>query len=333
MRNRAFSMAVSLVALLAAPAQAGSLMAFAGVVGGAGTGSFVNNCTTYSAPPELAPMFGSAALSMNVAGGVAPCGYSGGWSSPTAASGPLANSASLAPVLLGNPGFTGSFDGTANSSASFGSLGASAHGNISGGTPGSPVALFYSTGASFLTDTLTVTSPLVASLSAGFVRYRFSVDGSLSAPGPAGSLLFGTASAHLNLIHQGVGPYFIMAASVSRGQLPTINGAAPGASWSASTGSLSGSETFVSPLLPMVWDQPWDVQVALMAQAYGSADADFLNTARIAGIELFDASGNPVTQFSLASSSGATYGVPEPGLALLLTLAAAAGLARARAAR
>jgi hypothetical protein len=245
-RIRRFSFAVGLVVLLAAPAQAGSVMAFAGVVGGAGNASIPNNCTTYSAPPELAPMFGSAALSMNVAGGIAPCGYSGGWSSPVAASGPLTNNASLAPVLLGNPGFTGSFDGTASSSASFDSLGAAAHGNISGGTPGSPVALFYSTAASFLTDTLTVSSPLVANQSAGFVRYRFAVDGSLSAPGPAGSLLFGTASAHLNLIHQGVGPYFIMAATVSRGQAPTINGATPGVSWAASTGSLSGSETFFS---------------------------------------------------------------------------------------
>ena len=103
-----------------------------GVVGGAGTASNPNNCTTFSAPPELAPMFGSFPQAMPALGGNAVSGYSGGWTGPTAATGPLTNSASLGSVILGNTGFSGSFDGAANSNAHVANRLNPAHSRVSG---------------------------------------------------------------------------------------------------------------------------------------------------------------------------------------------------------
>ena len=64
------------------------------------------------------------------------------------------------------------------------------------------------------------------------------------------------------------------------------------------------------------------MKVGLLAWAYGEADTDFLSTATLTGLELFDANHVQVTQFSLTSASGTNYPnpVPEPAtLALLLS--------------
>jgi len=201
--------------------RAASVEAWAGVVGGAGTGSIPNNCTTFGVPAELAPVLGSGSLQMQVLGGNAACGYSGGWTDKTAATGPLSNSASLAPVLLGSPGFTGSFDGTSSSQADFGSLSASAHGNISGGTPGSPVALFDSQGAFLFTDTLTATSPVLANGSAAFVQYLFAVSGNLSALGAPGPSLFGSTWGQVSLTMNNGPALGVVTATVNRAWVPS----------------------------------------------------------------------------------------------------------------
>jgi hypothetical protein len=296
--------------------QAASVEAWAGVVGGGGTGSIPNGCTTFGVPAELGPMFGSSALQMQVLGGNTACGYSGGWTDKTAATGPLSNSASLAPVILGNPGFSGSFDGTSSSQANYGSLSAAAHGNISGGTPGSPVALFDSQGASFFNDTLTATSPFLANGSAAYVQYLFAVSGNLSALGAPGPSLFGSTWGQVSLTMNN-GPVFgVVTAAVNRGGLGTVNSALP-AGWSTSTGALSGSSTFNSALMPVTVGTPWQLRVGLLGWAYGTADTSFFNASLI-GIQLFDSQQQPVQQFSLTSESGIQY-VPEPSTALLLS--------------
>ena len=302
---------------LPAASRASSLEAWAGVVGGAGSGSIPDNCTTFGAPAELVPMFGSISLGMQVLGGNTACGYSGGWTDLNAASGPLPNSASLAPVILGNPGFSGYFDGTSSSSANYKALGTAAHANISGGTPGSPVALFDSQAASFFTDTLTATSPRLANGSAAFVKYRFRVNGDLSSLGAPGPYLFGQAWGQLSL-EQDNGPvYQIAAATVTRGGLGTVNSGLP-TGWTTSTGALSGSGTFESLMLPVTMGQPWQLEVGLIGWAYGTADTSFFD-ADLTGVELFDSQGAPVSRFSLTSDSGTQY-APEPGAASLLLI-------------
>ena len=122
-------------------------------------------------------------------------------------------------------------------------------------------------------------------------------------------------------IQQQSGPvYEILNAHVRRGDVGIISGGPPPAGWITSVSSLSGGSTFFSLDLPMNWDQPWDVKVGLLAWAYGQADADFLSTATLTGVELFDANHVQVTQFSLTSASGTNYlnPVPEPATWVLL---------------
>jgi hypothetical protein len=295
-----------------------SLDAYAGVVGGAGNGSIPQGCTTFGRPAELAG-FTFAGPSIPL-GGLAACGYSGGVSHVSAASGPLTNSKSLAPVILGNPGYAGYFDGSANSIANYGKLGASAHANIAGGVPGSSVALYESTGAAQFSDTLTASSPLVANASNGFVRYKFSVDGSATSLGAPGPYLFGETYMVLDIQHQGGPNYEILNAHARRGELGTISNGAPPAGWSTSMGSLIGGSTFYSLDLPMNWGQAWDVKVGLLAWAYGTADSNFLSTAQLTGLQLFDANHVEITDYTLSSASGTNYvgAVPLPSALLFM---------------
>lgn len=288
-----------------------SLTAFAGVVGGAGR---VGSCGGTNMPAEL----GFFALSLPFAKpeGVAACGYSGGFSTLSATVGPLMNSRSVAPVRVEYPDNGTTFDGSANSVARYASLGASARANISD-VVGNGDALFSSLAAATFTDFITASSPLVADASRGFIRYQFSVDGSLSSLGAQAPFFFGDTYALLSISQDRAPTLGIMNATVGRGRLGRISNGAPPAGWTTSMGQLSGQSTFYSLDMPMVWGTPWELKVGLLAWAYGRADADFLTTAKITGVEMFDAARAPVTTFTLSSESGVNYAdptttVPEP---------------------
>ena len=292
-----------------------SLETINAIVAGAGS------CGSWGPAPELS-FFTFAPANVGV-GGIAACGYSGGYRTQSAASGPLTQHDSLGPVILGPLAYApGYYSGTADARASFGSLGATAHSNIVGGVPQSNLALFESVAAATFSDTLTATSPLLASGSAGSVRYRFRVDGSMASLGAPAPFFFGENYTVLDVQH-GNGPvYEVMNAHVRRGGLGTISNSPPPAGWATGTGTLSGGSVFYSALLPLVWGQPWDVKAGLLAWSYGTADNQFLNTAALSGFEFFDASGVAVNSFNLRSASGTDYlnPVPEPAAQALLLL-------------
>ena len=214
-----------------------SLETINGIVAGAGS------CGTWGPAPELS--FFTFAPADVAVGGIAACGYSGGYRTQSATTGSLTQHDSLGPVILGPPALSpGFYSGTADSRAGYGSLGAAAHGNIALGVPESSIALFDSVGAATFSDSLTVTSPLVATRSAGSVRYQFRVDGSMTSLGIPAPFFFGENYTVLDVKH-GSGPVFeVMNAHVRRGGLGTITNATPPAGWVTSTGSLSGSSAF-----------------------------------------------------------------------------------------
>ena len=304
---------------------AAALDTWAGVIGGAGNDLSAQGCRTYGPPASLG--FFSFNGFVVPLGGVAACGYSGTLTQTTAANGPLTQSGSLAPVILGNPGSSAFFDGSAAAVASYGGLGAAAHANISGGIPdNSPGAQFESVGAARFSDTLAAFSPLVANGTAGSVRYRFSVDGLSTSLGAPGAFLFGSTYVVLDVQHN-VGPvYQVLNAQVGRGGIGTISNGLP-AGWTTSMGSLGGSSSFFSLDLPMTWGTAWDLKVGLMAWAYGTADANFMSTATLTGVTLYNASHSVISDFSLTAASGTDYAnaVPEPASAVLL-LAGLGGL-------
>jgi hypothetical protein len=316
--NRVLAVALLCATMVTSAHAAATLDTWVGVVGGGGNGSIPQGCTTFGAPASLSFFtFNGFAVPQ---GGIAACGYSGTVTQTSAASGPLTQSGSLAPVILGNPGFAGSYDGTAAAVSNYGRLGATAHANISGGIPGSQVALFESVGAARFSDTLTVTSPLVVAGTAGSVRYSFSVDGQSTSLGAPGAYLFGDTYAVLD-IQQNTGPvYEVMNAHVRRGDTGTLSNSPPPAGWSTSMGSLGGASTFVSLDLPMTWGTSWEVKVGLLAWAYGTADANFLSTARLTGMTFYNASPIAISNFALTAASGTDYvnAVPEPASVLLM---------------
>lgn len=324
MIQRSFVLAATMLAFAAHAAP--SLQTVTGIVGGAGT-----SCASFMPAPELA-FFTFAPANVSLCG-IAAAGYSGGYRTQSATAGVLTQHDSLAPVALGPPQTgAGFYSGTADARAQYGSLGAAAHSQISApGTYGVTTALFDSTAAAIFADTLTVLSPLVVVTSPGTVRYRFEVEGSLSAPGAVAPATPGDTRVVLNLQHDGGRVSEVMNASVRRGETGLVSNRPPPAGWVTSTGSLSGGSTFFSLDEAIVWGQPWDLRLGLLAWSYGTADTLFHNTARLTGVQVFDSAGVEITDFSLLAASGTDYlhPVPEPAAAWLM----AAGLCALRLCR
>jgi len=265
-------------------------------------------------------------------GGIGTCGYIGGYTTQAAAAAPLNRSSSLGPVPIASPGNGSLFTGTAEARSSYGVLGAAAHGLMSVVPDEGSLGLRQMAGAARFGDTLTATSALVGAGTAGTVRYRFAMDGSLSALGAPVAFFVGSTYVVLDVKH-GTGPTLqLLNATVTRGSVGTISGNPPPAGWVTGIGSLSGGSTFLSREYAMTWGQPWDLEVGLLAWANGSADSSFLGTARLVGFDLFDAAHLPVATFGISALSGTDYvnAVPEPHTwALLLAgLVWVAGVSR-----
>jgi len=85
----------------------------------------------------------------------------------------------------------------------------------------------------------------------------------------------------------------------------------------------------------MVWGNPWNLTVGLLAQTNRSADASFMASAKLIDVQLFDSAHHRIDDVTLNSASGTDYlnphvgTVPEPASwALMLTGAAALLAAR-----
>ena len=310
--GKAWLVASIAVGALNPVAAAPGLATVVGGVAGVGNGSIALGCTTFGPAPELS--FHSFAGGGMPLGGLGTCGYIGGYTTQTATAAPLNQGSSLAPVLIASPANGSQFTGTADARSSYGVMGAAARGTMSVVPDQGGLALHQMTGAARFADTLTATSARVGAGSAGSVRYRFEVDGSLSALGAQAPFFFGETYVVLDLKH-GAGPTAqVLNATVRRGGVGTVSGNPPPAGWVTGIGTLSGGSTFYGREYPITWGQAWDVEVGLLAWAYGSADSSFGGTARLAGFELFDALHEPVAGFGIDAASGTHYAgaVPEP---------------------
>lgn len=322
--------AVIAASAFAAAAAAPGLTTVVGGVAGAGNGSIALGCTTFIPAPELSfYSFNGGGVPL---GGIGTCGYIGGYTTQSAAAAPLIQGSSLGPTLIGSPANGSQFTGTAEARSSYGTLGAAAHGAMSVVPDQGGLALHQMAGAARFADTLTASSALVGAGSAGSVRYRFAVDGSLSAPGAQAPFFFGETYVVLDVKHGTGATEQLLNATVRRGGVGTVSGNPPPAGWVTGVGSLSGGSTFLSRDYAITWGQPWDLDVGLLAWAYGSADSSFLGTARLVGFDLFDALHAPVATFGISAASGTNYvnAVPEPQswTLLLAGLVCVGGVAR-----
>ncbi|RZL40718.1 MAG: hypothetical protein EOP35_00060 [Rubrivivax sp.] len=315
-----------------APALAARLETYAGGVGGLAKGSVDSGCYTSGTPAELAPFFRGGSFP---AGGIAACGLTGGLDQDSGASGTVTSTFSIAPVKLGIPASSaGWYSGEADARASYGALGVAAQGRFAGGVAnGGPGTYDNTVAAAKFTDTLTATGAAMAPGSAGFVRYAFELHGSASAFGAPAAYYTGGTFVELLYAQTGSSTYGWNLA-LQRGSSGLIQNTTPPAGWTTGTGFLSGRSTFYSFDLPITWGQAWDLTVGLVTTANGEVISDFLGTARVTGLQLFDSRHQEVTDFQLRSASGTDYlaPVPEAGSAALMLagLAGLGGLTRLR---
>ena len=292
--------------------------AFAGVVGGVATTGVPGPCSTYGAPEPEASFFISSLDLFVPEGGIAYCGYAGDTSDTTAATGPVSATQTLTPpVLLGNPGYAGTYTGSAQASADFKILKAGASGTVTTPGEGSPVALDNSSGAAIFDDMLTVTSNRVSSPSPGYVRYTFEFDGTLSTPGMQVAFMPGSATAMIRFEHDNGPNYLLVAVNVSVGMTGTFTALdGSGGNIVTGTGTVTASGTFTSKLtdsLGQITDQaitvgqPFRFKAGLMATMDGTGNADFTSTARLVKLQFFDQNHAPITDATVSSASGTFY--------------------------
>jgi len=322
-----------------------SLRTIADVWGGTSNGNIAQGCTTFAPIADLSAFFNGGGF--QALGGNAACGFVGATSDQSAASGSLLDHLGLPPVPLDASGST--YAGAADVRASFGSLGVGTQSTLVGSSGGTSATV--STAASFFHDTLSASSALVAPAAAGFVRYVFSLDGSLS----SSAVQAGSAGVQLSIQQNGGQVQGLATVSAQGGDLGFFSAIdSDRSTWALGAGSVSGAGVFGSTLhvpffgdvdMPMVWGTPWELTAGLMALTNRSADASFMASAKLVDIQLFDAAHQRITDFSLSAASGTDYlhaaavpevpaapAVPEPATwALMLLGFAAVAAVRRRA--
>lgn len=328
---------------LAANAAAPEVQAYAGAVGGLAQGnpSVPFACAT-SGPTIGDGWFAGIHLPTE---GFAGCNLAGGIDDKHAANGTLVSSQ----TVTSGVGSGGTFTGRADAVASYGKLGVSASGTMTGSTS----SFMYHEAAGFarFQDTWTLTAPGIATGTAGTINLGFLVEGAMSSSPHAPSTQQVDLQLGMRFNGSKGGPWDSFLATIVNDGQPFLRG---GGTWDPSgfttgPGAFSGSTLVTSTgNFSFIWGVPFDVEVAfrtlLTPCCFGSSlNSDFLATALLKGIYA-TSNGQAITSFDVASASGTAYGpegliiaasVPEPASVALMILGAAAlvPLARRRSRR
>lgn len=195
-------------------------------------------CETFKSPPPIFNFFGPVGFSVGTTGnGISDCGLQGGIQDVTQSMGPLsspAQSVSGVPIPGG-----GTFSGSASGTANYGTIGASASGQMTGTT--GPLVFSEAAGFGLFDDMLTITSPSHAAGSSGSVQFTFTVSGSITTP--SSNTTFATsADAFLHFVVAGT-PQNVFHATVfpTSASVPACSGNTSGLT--IQTASISGSAT------------------------------------------------------------------------------------------
>lgn len=311
-----------LAAAAAAPqADAQSLRAYAGAVGGQVSGP--GNCGTYRMSiPEW-----SAGLTLPL-DGIAGCGLAGGEVDHLGSRGTLSAQQGVDGQVP-----DGRYQGSASARAAYGSLGVAADGLMTGAVNGGGTRHQSAALASF-SDRLTLTSPGVADGQSLQLLFGWTISGSLQSQGqpPYGQFANVTLSTRINGIDTSddFGVYLSIGGNPFYSPAPRFveNG------FTIADGGLSGSGRVQSQFLYTVQaGSAFTFEAALRTSVqpccFGATlSTDFLQSAHLSSIRVFR-NGTELGDFAIDAASGALYGaggvtpVPEPGAGLL----ALAGLA------
>ncbi|MBK7425300.1 MAG: PEP-CTERM sorting domain-containing protein [Propionivibrio sp.] len=318
----------------AAPALESYSLTAAGIsrLGAAGPGF---SCATFGPDSRTAYFQGIFQVALPTDGAV--CGVASDSRSAVAASGSVTVAATLA-VGFGPPGDLRTFTGSAAGRAGFADLGVRAAASYSGSSD--PFTVVGSQAYGLQTETMT----FGGASGSGVFRPTFTVDGSLFNLGRTDSQLgftrWATAALPGLRIQNSRG-------SVSHYMPGGYVASLPGMTLTGDlvTGlTVSGSTTF-SIDVPIVFGTALDVTYSLWGASLPSSsvglltgsggDVSFISSARMTGIEVLGATGQPVSGFSVISGSGTLYGaagvlpaVPEPGSTAMMVLGLATLLVR-----
>lgn len=337
-----FATTVALISLSAVPCGAPAaplLQAYALSAGGSSAfgsqGPF--SCATFGPDPLGRGVGGGFEVGLPTQSG---CGVGVDNRTASAASGTLSVSSSLG-VTFGQPTDPRVFIGNSSGRAGFGNLGVRANASYSGSSDSSVVSGAQAFGIQ--TEPMTFSG----STGAGFYRPTFTIDGSL--------FNFGRTENQLAFSYAvDNGPAFLaFRIQDSRGTVSLYgpNGyvtAFPGFSVTGALGTgftVAGSTT-ITLNIPIVFGTATDLTYSLWAAslptssvgqlAPSTGEVEFLSTVKLTGIELFDAAGFALENFTITAGSGTKYdrngvvgatdpggpnGVPEPGTLPLVALA------------
>jgi hypothetical protein len=329
-----------IVALTAIPSRASSLQVYAAVVGGS-----TNSCDSGGATPTaITSFFGSDTTGFGLpltGNGISSCGLSGQINNLTQPAGPL-NTA----YNLNNAGFvTGaSFSGSASGYANYGVVGVSASGTLTG--VAGDTGLAENAAFGIASDTINV-----AGTGTGFMIFDFTYNGTMTIGTPANG---GAAQSQVE-VQLGNTSQEIFSATVN-GTIVDVQGeevdpmgqiafgepvpnCVPGSATYTCTNA-----TFQSSALPVDFGVPttfaFGLLTALQANDSQTLDSDPPNMS-LSGIQVYNAAGQPISEFTIQSGSGAVYGAdgiesepanaPEASTLLLTGLGlAAVGAVRRR---
>ncbi len=256
-------------------------------------------CTSFIAPSSLIGFFGDYGVGLPV-GGLAVCGVPGGVDEQTSPTGPLVDERSLV-----NSWPNGTFNGTSSVAADYGRLSSSAQANYAGDT--SSLNVTDPRGSrSPPTDSR---SPRPASLTgrAGTVVFRTTVNGSLSTTG-TGS---GWSPPRLPRERRGRGADAVRKRE-RRGVLLALAsiGSVGLDGFARTPGHLDGSGEVVTAAIPIVFGTRFEYRFGLLGYAVPALTAlvqsDF--DAAITAIEVKGPGGVIVSDFTVTSDSGTSYG-------------------------
>lgn len=318
MARSAFGTGVAALALagaLAGGAEAATVVHALTISGQASGGAGPFGCATSGPLPTTSFHGGGVPVP---AEGHAGCGLKGGIQDVSKASG-----LSVAHSDVTNPLNGGVNTASADAKAEEGTLGVQASESYTAGYADSRTYMYSEAGAIW-SDTLDY-----GGAGQGFVRFLFDVDGAMAVSGNADVLT------RLNYQVDAEPIYTAFSATLGHGTAFIPNGldGLPVPGFTVTPTSIFGSGRVVSFFHEVDLGNPFDLAVGLYTAAYGAPNAagtnDFYNTAKLAGIEVYDRFGRPLDSH-FTGASGTYYdgtgahrpiaGVPEPSQWTLMIL-------------
>jgi hypothetical protein len=308
------------LASAAAQADPIQLQAYTGAVGGS------NECPG-GGPPVVTHFFSTLGnFGLGAGGnGISSCGLTGSVSNIINVGTTPANSHTNLPAANYQGSGFGTYSGAGNANANFGSLSVSADGSLTGFEPANGVA--ESIGLAIADDTINIPA------GTGFMELQYTLNGGLSQS--ANDLASADIAAQVQ-----VGA---VTQQIFYGLISEAAAGAFGANGVAVPGCVTGTDNFEctnavisTTMLPVTPGMGVTFDLGLMVSTdllNGASSVDPSPGMSLTGIELFDANGNRISNFSLTSGSGAVYGAsglvseptsstPEPAMSWIL----AAGL-------